>query len=670
MRLRIDVAVSSLRSESGWGKRGLVVSLSSLADRSRRLLPLSVLAVSAALALRRLGDYDTWWHLASGRWIVAHRAIPGYDTLSYTVPDHRWINLQWLYDVVLYGLFSVGGADLLVISAAVSFTLAIWILFKNLRLSLGVVASSLLTLWAIVLAEERFLIRPEMVSFVLLGCVLWLLRTMRRDGGRRLWLLPVLMVVWVNTHALFIVGMFSIVCAAAAVFAARLPLLPLAWRQATAVSSAVAKRLLLAAAASLVATLVNPYFVDGALFPVELLTRIDGSRSVFQAIGEFRSPFSGYFLTPSISAYQLLFFVGISVVVVAAVSSASGSRRSGGPAAAGFDLASVGIFAAIAYVSTLARRNMGLFAIGATPVVAMAAAVIAERLSPWQRRATASLADVAAPVLLVGCVAVTAVVASNGYYRWNDQPNAFGLGVLEANFPIRAAAFAQAAQLPDGLYNDLTAGGYLTWHSGVGGGVFIDGRLEVYDAEFFSDYMSALSRPDAWQRQADEYGVQTVILFHRWGNRRMLMRALLSDPRWSLVYHDEVAVVFVRSAGNETAIRRARELFPAWLDKTRHALARRRAASWQWPSERILALQSYAPILALMGEVDEALALYDELLEIALPASIESSVRFSVAYHLARRGERNQALVHLRRAAALAPDNRRIAQVIADLEQR
>jgi len=642
------------------------MSLSRLADRSRQLLPYSLLLVAAALALRRLGDFDTWWHLSAGRWIVDHGSVPGLDTLSYTVPDHRWINLQWLYDVALYGLFSLGGAELLVLSACASFTLAVWILFKNLRLSLGVVASSLLTLWAIVLAEERFLIRPEMVSFVLLGCVLWLLRSMRGDGGRRLWLLPLLMLLWVNTHALFVVGMFAIVCAVAAVLAARLPLLPRSWRQATSVDAALERRLLLAAAASLLATLANPYFVDGALFPLELLTRIDGSRAVFQAIGEFRSPFSGYFLTLSISAYQLLFFFGVAVVALAAVLSATGfghARRPG----VDFDLASVAIFVAIAYVSTLARRNMGLFAIGATPVIAMAVAVVAQGLPVWLQRVSARVADVFAPLLLGLCLIFVTVVANNGYYRWNAQPNAFGLGVFEANFPIRAAAFAEAAQLPDGLYNDLTAGGYLTWHSGVGGGVFIDGRLEVYDAEFFSDYISALSRPSAWQRQADEYGVQTVILFHRWGNRRILMRTLLSDRRWALVYHDEVGVIFVRRAGNEPAIARARGLFPQWSEKTRRSLARRHAAKWQWPSERAVALQSYAPVLALMGETDAAVEIYDDLLGVGLPAIAESRTRFALAYHLARRGEREQALVHLRRAAVLDPDNRRVAQFIADL---
>ena len=78
---------------------------------TRRLLPWLVLAPAGALSLRRLYDTDTWWHLASGRWIVEHASVPAVDTLSYTVPGKAWINLQWLGDVLLYGIFRAAGSD-------------------------------------------------------------------------------------------------------------------------------------------------------------------------------------------------------------------------------------------------------------------------------------------------------------------------------------------------------------------------------------------------------------------------------------------------------------------------------------------------------------------------------------------------------------------------------
>ena len=91
----------------------------------RRLPSYVVLLAAAALALRRLDDSDTWWHLAAGRWIAENARVPVTDPFSHTVPAHAWVNLQWLYDLVLYGLWQVGGANLLVLSAVAAYTGAV-----------------------------------------------------------------------------------------------------------------------------------------------------------------------------------------------------------------------------------------------------------------------------------------------------------------------------------------------------------------------------------------------------------------------------------------------------------------------------------------------------------------------------------------------------------------
>jgi len=102
-------------------------------------LPALAIGLTAVLALRRLSDADTWWHLAAGRWIAENRAIPRTDMLSFTVPDHRWINLQWLFDLFAYALFRAGGPDLLAAAGAAVYALGTALLLKNLRLSVAAV---------------------------------------------------------------------------------------------------------------------------------------------------------------------------------------------------------------------------------------------------------------------------------------------------------------------------------------------------------------------------------------------------------------------------------------------------------------------------------------------------------------------------------------------------
>jgi hypothetical protein len=141
-------------------------------------------------------------------------------------------------------------------------------------------------------------------------------------------------------------------------------------------------------ALSLVATVVNPYLLRGTLFPLVLLSRITGS-GVFQAIGEFRPPFSGYFATWALGVFQAYFFASIALAVVAAGVGFMKPRTAvgrGAPpnAVPGFDVGAALLFCALAYLSTLARRNTGLFAIGATPIVASWVALVAD--SPEHQR--------------------------------------------------------------------------------------------------------------------------------------------------------------------------------------------------------------------------------------------------------------------------------------------
>ncbi len=635
-------------------------------ERARKWLPITTVSVGAALALRRLDDFDTWWHLASGRWIVNNHTIPTTDTLSFTVPDHPWINLQWLFDVILYLLQSIGGADLLVITSAAAFTTAVWMLMRNLRQWLDEVSASILCLWAILIAEERFLIRPEMVSFILLQAVLWILMTARRNEGRTLWLLVPVMLLWVNCHSLFIIGLFCIGCAVGGALASRLPLLPSGWRQASSLGPVATRRLFISAGAAALGTLLNPYFVDGLLFPLELMSRLDVSNAAFQTIGEFRRPFSGYFLTFSIGAFQALFFLSILVTCVAGVAGFRTSKKSRAATEApapGFDLAWLLIFMGLASLSVLARRNMGLFALGATPIVGAYLALIGSRVTGGMRAVYPRIAKVAAPVLLAICIGLIGAVATNTYYWRDGTTREFGLGILEVNFPIRAAAFSREAGLQPRLYNDLTAGGYLTWDAAVEGGVFIDGRLEVYDTEFFTQYRSAFSNARALRQQLDTYEINTVLLFHRWSNRHGMIRFLMLDPAWTLVYHDEVAVIFVQTRGNRDRIAKARELYPAWQEKTSAAL-HTPTTRWQRPVGRVKALNSYAALLHLIGETDAAIEIQERLLGFRLPPEQESRVRIHIGSYLGNKGELEQALGHFERAATLDPSNKPLQELI------
>jgi hypothetical protein len=63
-----------------------------------------VLIFSVAIfALNRLflTDPDTYWHIATGRWMLVERAFPRHDIFSHTAAGQPWVNMGWLAQIVL-----------------------------------------------------------------------------------------------------------------------------------------------------------------------------------------------------------------------------------------------------------------------------------------------------------------------------------------------------------------------------------------------------------------------------------------------------------------------------------------------------------------------------------------------------------------------------------------
>ena len=604
-----------------------------------RALPLVVVALAAVLSLRRFDNTDTWWHLAAGRWIVAHGSVPSTDPLSWTVRDHAWTNVQWLFDVLIYGLYRLGGPSLLVIAAAASYCAATALLLVNLRRYIGPVLASLLGAWTILISHDRFAIRPEMISYLLIQVILWLYATGRVPGRKRLWFLPVVMCLFANCHSLFIVGEVVIACQMVGALLSDSRFLPPGWRHP--VDPRVRSQILATGAAAILATVLNPFGLKGALFPIALIQEMNGNYPFFRAIGELRRPFEGWFVTYSVRAYRVFFLFSIGVVLTALFLTAFGPSAADSAPATGarradrrrrerdrqrrearsrpgrsagkepsepalpVDLADLAVFVGVAYLSTLARRNMALFAMAAGPCIAGCLSVLVARARLALPRAIALTRRALALVLLPALLAAGWFVASNGLYRRNDEMHEFGLGTIPMYFPVRAAAFMKEQNLPRPLFNDWTSGGYLTWAQPIPGGVFIDGRGEVYDVPFLKTYMRQVQRPDEWQGEMDRRGIQTACLFHWWPNHQALVQFLARDPRWAVVYFDETSVIAVRRGGNADVIARSQAAFGEERIRTERMLLET-PKSWQWQVARARGNRTYAVVLAAMGKVAEA----------------------------------------------------------------
>ncbi|MDH3741955.1 MAG: hypothetical protein OER56_10195, partial [Hyphomicrobiales bacterium] len=56
-----------------------------------------------------LQDGDTFWHVATGRWIAENMAVPRTDVFSHTHSGEVWLAKEWLSQLFLYLAYAAGG---------------------------------------------------------------------------------------------------------------------------------------------------------------------------------------------------------------------------------------------------------------------------------------------------------------------------------------------------------------------------------------------------------------------------------------------------------------------------------------------------------------------------------------------------------------------------------
>jgi hypothetical protein len=86
---------------------------------------------------RFLTDPDTYWHIATGRWMLGARAFPRHDIFSQTAAGQPWVNMEWLAQIILfwtYDWFGWGGLVLLCgLVIALTFALLYALIARELR---------------------------------------------------------------------------------------------------------------------------------------------------------------------------------------------------------------------------------------------------------------------------------------------------------------------------------------------------------------------------------------------------------------------------------------------------------------------------------------------------------------------------------------------------------
>jgi tetratricopeptide (TPR) repeat protein len=611
-----------------------------------------------ALCTTRATDTDLYWHLASGDLIRRTGEIPRSEPFSFTVIGHRWIDIHWLFQVVLSLAYEIGGVHALDVLRAVVILGVFAFLVRRCRRAAGpstVVAVLLLVTMA---CQERFLMRPEIVSWAFMLAVLAALeRALDADSRPArlrilLLFLPLLQIVWVNVQGLFILGPAFIALALAAALvefararnAARRGAsgLPVAWSDPDRIVD-----LLLALAISAVACLVNPYGAAALRVPfAQFFNHLGGQSLLSRTIAEFQPPLSGYMVTPAIVA-----FVALACLILLALLADFGRARA-------FELL---VTVATLVLALRARRNIPIFALAAAPVLARHGKALLNPIADWMARAAAragiainrarGAAAIAGPALLAAVALWTTFdVATNRFFLRRPTERWFGSGEIPDYFPEESARFVAAGGIPGNVFHSLWAGGYLI-HAWRGErGVFIDGRNDPYLDDVLPAYLKAIADPSAFEEAVRRYQITTVVWpHHRAIEGRRLLSYLARGRGWVLVHLDPAAAVYMR-ADVLAPPRLAEGPFPPGRDRREtyeilaHGLDRR---TFDGPPIREIALGEF---FSVSGDAVGAEFFFRRALD-RLPRS--APVLYGYAVALERQGRMKEACLAYAQAVAV-----------------
>jgi hypothetical protein len=618
-----------------------------------RGLPFLLLATVALLGIRPLADGDVWWHLKTGEYFLQHRTFPDHDPFVFTAGGSRWIIRAWLTEVTFALVFRAAGAPGLILLKAALFTLAVGLLWRlGAAARCPAPAAALALLLAALTAWPRLLERPESLSFVLAAAALALL--LREDSGRATYLLVPLQVLWANVHSSFLMGLLL-------PWPFVIDLVGRRWRGTTALPGTAERvalrRLLLVALLLWPASALTPEGARLVLYPFHM-TRMP----TYAVIDEVRG------LMTILQVCQGCLEEGIAFLVLAAgtLAACALQARAGRGAGPGTWLLATGAVAApFAVYRLLPYAGLILAGVALRGLGVLASAVPAGARPRWR------------PVLAAwAAVLLLAFTAFHAVAGWRFP---FGLGVAPATFPEGAARFIVRAKAQGPLFNSLDFGSYLLWALYPHHRVFIHPAIwdSLSDDRLVARFLRSARDPAAFDALAREYRVELLVLpsrFPSWG-------FVAADPRWALVYWDEVASVYARREGANAGLIAAREfretrytpdlsyLLGAARDPGRFAAAAgelRRAA--REDPENLAARLSLAFLLKARGEdLAEALGAVGAAERRGLRDATLLTWKAEILAGLGRAGEAEAAA---REALRVDPEARTARLVLAGLRAR
>lgn len=469
---------------------------------------------------------DLWWHMAAGRIMVAEGAWLQTNRWAYTLPyDAPYVYQSWLSEVLLYWIWQIGSVPLLTLTRTLviglSYGLIAW---HALRRTGNGKAVAIALLIAVLMGWNNWTLRPQTLALLPGSAFIVILDSFVRGRVSRRWLiaLPLLMVVWVNLHGSFILG---VVLTALAWFGLAITTLR---SPATSRREAWSRLQLCSVVgiAVVLTTMVHPLGIGVFGYVRDLLTDTPSQTR----IAEWQPPTNNI----SITNTGFWFYV---VLLVLPMLVATGRKR-----ASAIDLL---WFAGLAWLTIGGVRYAMWFAIATLPFMAeqFGALFKERRATPTSPLFTGTLG------LLFGAMVVAVLPwFQPGRYLGPEAEHLFANAgshrmLLGRMTPVAATEWLKQHPIEGRLWAEMSYSSYTIWELPEKQ-VFADLRVDMFPDSIWDEYFAVSAGNDRSLQLLDRWQVTHVMLDR--SAQKDLYQLLMTAPGWCEPYSDSYTAIMAR----------------------------------------------------------------------------------------------------------------------------
>ncbi|MFA5370173.1 MAG: hypothetical protein WC300_05635, partial [Candidatus Omnitrophota bacterium] len=510
--------------------------------------------------IRPIGCNDVWLHIKTGSIIWGSWHIPNTQLYSFLLKDSAWIDHSWLFQAAIYPIYSMAGISGIMVFRLILIALIASVLFfPAFKAKQYAFLSCLTAMVALFAASGRFNMRPDIIS--LLFTVIFLSALKSYKGGRGIFFIIPLQILWVNTHGYFILGPFLVLMFILSRLLCRMFKLPFDWNL-NVLDRGAFKTICLVFCALILSLAANPYFLKGAMYPFSVIKNIPLNVFQFSVINELRP-----------SLINNVLFAGPSdllpvVILVFCYSVFLNIRRA--------DIFDFAVFALFLFMTLKASRHDAVLslALGALTLRNLSSAgdnplIDAGFAFLSKRRIELILIKIlsASVYIIIFCgiffymqnFALAAGAKRVYDLKGNGTSVVLSSGVSGPLRPEGAVRFIKDNGINGNIFNSFNNAAYLIFGLYPDCRVFIDARSELYGDALLMSYVRIMREPAILDRIRANLGIGLVVLpCNDWRSAGMF-KYLYNSKDWALVFFDGHSSVFLlKSAGHDTIIKRNR----------------------------------------------------------------------------------------------------------------